>query len=300
MGLASGELGPTREILGHEGVGHVVRIGSGVSASTVGLGERVAIAWLRDWCEVCASCIIPGGETRCLAHLTSGPSWEGTFAEYAVIPSRYIIRIPQQLDVVADELVAPIVCGGVTAYKALKVSEALPGQWIAISGAGGGVGALGVQFARAMGLRVIALDAGTVKKTSCLENGADAYVDVLEEDVEAVVDSVTQGRGVQAAIVAAGSVAAYAQCLLILAQFGTLVCVGIPPPDQTFAVHPLQFIGKGIRVVGSAVGTRGDILEALEFVRRGVVEPRVELTTLDSLTEIARGFGKVGDVPIFV
>lgn len=101
----------------------------------------------------------------------SGLKRDGTFAKYAVVPSRYVIRIPEGS---ADQLVAPILCGGVTAYKAIKVSGATPGQWIVISGAGGGVGALGIQFAKAMGFRVIAVDVGDAKREDCLQLGAEA------------------------------------------------------------------------------------------------------------------------------
>ncbi|KAK5442691.1 hypothetical protein LTS15_010898 [Exophiala xenobiotica] len=109
--------------------------------SIIDIGSRVGIAWVRDICEKCFCCLALVGEARGLEMLCSGLKRDGTFAEYAIVPSRYVIRIPEG---VPDRFVAPILCGGVTAFKAIKVSETASGQWIAISGAGGGVGALGV------------------------------------------------------------------------------------------------------------------------------------------------------------
>ncbi len=286
--LASGHSGPTRDILGHEGVGRVVKLGSAVSPSFIDIGSRVGIAWVRDICEKCFCCLAPGGEARCLEMLCSGLKRDGTFAEYAVVPSRYVIRIPEG---VPDRFVAPILCGGVTAFKAIKVSEAVPGQWMAISGAGGGVGALGVQFARAMGYRVIAIDLGVSKREYCLELGAEAYFDAKEVDA-AAIQKLT-GDGAAAVLVMANSSRAYEAALEFVAPYGALVCVGIPPPDQQVRFHPILGISKNIRIIGSAVGTRKDIWDAIEFVKRGVVTPRVQMARLEDLSDIAQNFQKV-------
>lgn len=292
--LASGHAGPTRDILGHEGVGRIVKLGSAVSPSFVDVGARVGIAWVRDICERCFCCLAPDGEARCLEMLCSGLRRDGTFAEYAVVPSRYIIRIPEG---VPDHLVAPVLCGGVTAFKAIKVSETAPGQWIVISGAGGGVGALGVQYAKAMGYRVIAVDLGVAKREYCLELGAEAYFDAAKVQ-PADIQTLT-GEGAAAVLVMANSSKAYEAALDFVGPYGALVCVGIPPPDQTMRVHPIATISKNIRIIGSAVGTRKDIWDAIEFVARGVVNPRVQMASLDDLSDIAKNFQKVSQC-IFV
>ncbi|KAJ9634458.1 hypothetical protein H2204_006283 [Knufia peltigerae] len=295
ISLAAGHFGPTRDILGHEGVGRVVKLGSAVPPSFVSLGTRVGIAWVRDVCERCFCCLSPDGEARCLEMLCSGLRRDGTFAEYAVVPSRYVIRIPEG---VPDQLVAPVLCGGVTAFKAIKVSEAAPGRWIVISGAGGGVGALGVQFARAMGYRVAAVDLGVSKREYCLELGAEAYFDaatVRPSDIQALTG--TESGGAAAVLVMANSTKAYEAALEFVGPYGALVCVGIPPSDQTMKVHPIATISKNIRIIGSAVGTRKDIWDAIEFVARGVVKPRVQMATLDDLSDIAKNFQKVSYQP---
>ncbi|KAF2845419.1 alcohol dehydrogenase [Plenodomus tracheiphilus IPT5] len=291
LALASGEIGPTCDILGHEGVGHVVKIGTGVGPGEISLGDRVGIAWLRDICGKCSYCLHPGGETRCAEQLNSGRKIDGTFAEYAVVPARYIIRIPDSI-AVSDVRIAPILCAGVTAYKALKICGATSGQWVLVSGAGGGVGALAIQYAKAMGFRIIAIDAGEPKRQSCLDLGAEVYLDVLAvDDLAREVNALTKTQGVSAALAIAGSGKAYQAAFELLGPYGTLVCVGIPPPHERVSFHPLQFIDKGIRIIGTAVGTRSDILEALGFVERGSVNPSTISIALRDLPEVAKNFG---------
>jgi propanol-preferring alcohol dehydrogenase len=210
----------------------------------------------------------------------------GTFAEYTVVPHRYILKLPDGLE---DEQIAPILCGGVTSYKALKTCGAVPGQWIAISGAGGGVGALGISFAVAMGYQVIAIDAGSEKRDYCFQLGAHYYIDVkTERNINTTAKRLSGGKGVAAVLVTAGSGAAYQSALDLLGPFGTMVCIGIPPPSQKFSFHPLSFIDNGFRIIGSAVGTRGDILEAIDFVKRRAVVPAVKTARLEDLNKIAK------------
>lgn len=292
-GQAAGHLGLTRQVLGHEGVGRIEAVGSNVAAidATIQPGQRVGVAWNRDFCGRCAFCtnLAHDGETRCATKPHSGQHADGTFAQYTLVPARYLLRIPD--DDIPDELVAPILCGGVTAYKALKTCPDLyPGQWVAVSGGGGGVGAFVVAFGKAMGYRVIAVDAGPDKGAYALDEGAEHYVDITSPDVAAaggaaaaVKKYTTGGAGVAAAIVCAGAGAAYQSAVDMLAPFGTLMCVGIPPPHGVFSVHPLQFIASGFKIMGSAVGTRRDTLEALEFVKRGLVKPVVKWAALGAM-----------------
>jgi propanol-preferring alcohol dehydrogenase len=201
---------------------------------------------------------------------------------------------------VEDELVAPILCGGVTAYKAVKVGGAVPGQWVVVSGAGGGVGALGVQYAKAMGYRVVAVDLGVERKGYCLELGAEAYFDAKDADLVARVQGVTGGDGASAVLVMANSNKAYQAALEMVAPYGTLVCVGFPPPEQMVTFHPQLLVSKNVHIVGSAVGTRKDIWDAIGFVERGVVKPKVERAKLEDLSDIASSFGQVSLVLVNV
>lgn len=287
LSLAHGYLGPCNSILGHEGVGHIVAIGSDCASKTAVEGQRVGIGWIRDACGSCPVCISgAGGETRCITQVFSGRDIPGTLASYAVVPERYITPLP---DDVPSELLAPVMCAGVTAYKALKVSNSTPGSWIAVSGAAGGVGFLGLQYTKAMGYRTIAIDGGERRCRICLDAGADIYLDYEKEnDLRNALVRETGGSLCSAVIVCAGAASAYESALHCLDYFGTLVAVGIPPPTSKVSFHPLTLIDYGIKVVGSITGDRVDILEAAEFVRRGLVKPRVISIDLQELSQYSR------------
>jgi propanol-preferring alcohol dehydrogenase len=138
-----------------------------------------------------------------------------------------------------------------------------------------------------MGYRTVAIDAGEQKGDVSKANGADVYVDVLKtKDVPSAVASLTQGQGVSAALVTAGKASAYQDALNSVAPFGSLVCVGIPPPTEQVSFHPLLLIDKGIQVIGSMVGTREDMREAVEFVVSGKVVPEVQVVEFDQLISI--------------
>ncbi|ROW10952.1 hypothetical protein VMCG_00855 [Cytospora schulzeri] len=300
---AAGGMGPIKPVLGHEGVGRIEALGSHVAAldPTIEPGQRVGVAWTRDFCGSCAFCtnLTREGETRCATRRWSGAAVDGTFAQYTIVPARYLLRIPdERYGDVADEIIAPVLCGGVTAYKAIKSCDGLtPGQWIAVCGGGGGVGAFAVAFGKAMGYRVIATDSGAEKGSHALEVGAEHYVDVASPEVQDVgvgeeVKKLTGGLGVSAAIVCTGVPAAYQSAFDMLAPFGTLMCVGIPSPAGVFAIHPMLCIGLGYKIMGTAVGTRRDTLEALDFVKRGLVKPKVQWAELERLSELMNDVSK--------
>lgn len=291
--MAVGHMGPVGSVLGHEGVGRIAALGSNVEAldPTVQLGQRVGVAWTRDVCGACGFCadLANEGETRCEKALHSGKAYDGTFAQYTLVPLRYLARIPSDFDDIPDEEIAPILCSGVTAYKAIKSCHLTPGQWIVVSGAGGGVGSLAVAFAHAMGYRVIAVDTGEDREASCKAHGAEHFIDIAKTSPGAEVKRITGTIGAKAIVLAATSAVAYQQAFEMLGPFGTLMCVSILPEDAKIHFHPLWMIQKGWKIIGSSVGTRSDILEALEFVKRRVVVPKVqwaELTELEQLMDL--------------
>ncbi|KAJ5569519.1 uncharacterized protein N7459_008949 [Penicillium hispanicum] len=273
LALASGHLGPCNPILGHEGVGQIVAVGPMCSSRTAVLGQRVGVGWIRDACGSCRVCKSGAGQTRCMTQVFSGRDVPGTMAQFTVVPERYITTLP---DDVASELLAPIMCAGVTAYKAIKVAQAVPGSWLLISGAGGSVGGLALQYAKAMGYRAVAVDVGEERRKTCVDAGAEVYLDYEKEgDLRAATISETDGHLCSAAIVCAGSARAYEAALSCLDYYGTLVAVGIPPPTSKPTFHPLTLIDYGIKIVGSITGDREDISEASQFLRRGLVKPKV-------------------------
>lgn len=160
-------------ISGHEGAGVVVEVADDVK-DLWKVGDRAGIKYIASVCRKCEFCTNGLDEVCCPTGLKSGANVPGTFQEYCATDARYATKIP---DGVMDEEAGPIMCGGVSMYAALKVSNVSDGQWIVIQGAGGGCGHFGIQYAKAMGIRIIAVDGGSAKRQLCLDLGAEHYID---------------------------------------------------------------------------------------------------------------------------
>lgn len=158
---------------GHEAVGVVAALGKGV----VGFreGDAVGVPWLHDACGHCEYCET-GWETLCDHQHNTGYGVDGGYADYVLANADYVGRLPSNADFYA---MAPILCAGVTTYKGLKETEARPGEWVAISGVGG-LGHVAVQYAKAMGMLVVAIDVSADKLELARASGADAVVDATE------------------------------------------------------------------------------------------------------------------------
>ncbi|KAI9374356.1 alcohol dehydrogenase 2 [Aspergillus egyptiacus] len=280
------------QVGGHEGVGKVVKLGPGAETSGLKIGDRVGIKWLASACGQCAPCQ-DGADGLCFNQKVSGYYTPGTFQQYVLGPAHYVTPIPDGLT--SDEA-APLMCAGVTVYAALKRSKAQPGQWIVISGAGGGLGHLAVQIAsKGMGLRVIGVDHGS-KEQLVKESGAEHFVDITKfpmgDKFEAISSHVksltTKGLGAHAVIVCTASNIAYAQSLLFLRYNGTMVCVGVPEnePQAVGSAYPALFIGKHLNITGSAVGNRAEAIETMEFASRGVIKTHFRTEKMEALTDV--------------
>lgn len=198
--------------------------------------------------------------------------------------ARYATRLP---DGVRDEEAGPIMCGGVTSYVACKRSQVKPGQWIVIPGGGGGLGHLAIQYAKAMGMRVIAIDGGDEKRKLCMDLGAEYFIDYTKSnDVPAEVMEITK-YGAHGVIVTAATREGYATAPRLLRPRGTLVAVGIPSdPTIVAGASPILISTKMLNVVGTLVGTLKDVDEALDFTARGLVHPVLTHGTLRDLNDI--------------
>jgi len=206
----------------------------------------------------------------------------GTFQQYVVTDGRYCTRIPEG---VTDEEAGPIMCGGVTAYTACKRSAVRPGQWIVIFGAGGGLGHFGVQYAKAMGQRVIAIDGGDDKRKLCIDKlGAEIYIDFTQEkDIPAKVTEITK-YGAHGCIVFSAAAGPYATAPNVIRPGGTVVAVGLPTDTSVVAgAPPIQLALQRKNIVGSVTGTLKDVEEALDFTARGLIHP---ILTKGKLSEV--------------
>ncbi|KIW06191.1 uncharacterized protein PV09_02671 [Verruconis gallopava] len=273
----------TNGIAGHEGAGVVVRVHDSVK-DLWKVGDRAGIKWIASVCGECEFCTNGRDECSCPKQLNSGFSVAGTFAEYVPTDARYATRLPAG---VKDEEAGPIMCGGVTAYVACKRSKVRPGQWLAIPGAGGGLGHLAVQYAKAMGIRVIAIDGGDEKRDLCLRLGAEHFIDFTQvKDVPAEVVKLTT-YGAHGVIVTGATRQAYESAPHMLRVRGRMVCVGLPKDGSVVAgAPPMYMCLKSLEVVGSVVGTKKDVEEALDFTARGLVHPILTHGTLDDLNDL--------------
>ena len=262
-------------IPGHEGVGTVVALGEGVTNLTV--GQLVGNAWLFSACGDCQYCRT-GWETLCEQQQNAGYSVDGSFGQYMLVDARFAAVIPEGADLVE---VAPILCAGVTVYKGLKMTEARPGQWVVISGIGG-LGHIAVQYARAMGLRVAAVDIADDKLALAKKHGAELLVNAAHEDPIGLVQRVTGGA--HGVLVTAVHPSAFGQAIHMSRRGGTIVFNGLPAGD--FPASIFEIVLKGLTVRGSIVGTRQDLAEALEFYAKGQIHPTVSTRDLGEINAV--------------
>jgi propanol-preferring alcohol dehydrogenase len=271
---------------GHEGIGIVVELGAGVTA--VQKGERVGVPWLYSACGHCEYCL-QAWETVCANAEFGGYTRNGGFAEYILADPNYVAHIPVGL---APCEAAPIICAGVTTYKGIKEADVRPGQWIVISGVGG-LGHLAVQYAKAMGLRVCAVDIDERKLAHATQLGADAVVNAKSKDPIAAVIAATKG-GAHGVLITAPSLGAFKQGVAMTRKLGTCVLVGLPPGEFPMALFDV--VANCITVRGSFVGNRQDMAEALAFAAEGKVRADIELQPLSAINQVFERLER-GDVP---
>ncbi len=263
-------------IPGHEGVGFITAVGAGVK--TVKEGDRVGVPWLYSACGTCEFCL-SGWETLCKQQKNAGYSVNGSFAEYVLVDPNYVGHLPDNVDFTP---VAPILCAGVTVYKGLKETEARPGQWVVISGIGG-LGHLAVQYAKAMGLHVVAVDIAQDKLDLAKKLGAEIAVNALEPDAAEQTMKAT-GGGAHGVLVTAVSPKAFALAANLLRRKGTMALCGLPPGDFPLSIFDMVLNRKTLR--GSIVGTRVDLAECLNFAAEGKVKVTYETAKLEDVNTI--------------
>jgi propanol-preferring alcohol dehydrogenase len=261
---------------GHEVVGVVA--GLGPDMTDFKLGDAVGVAWLHDACMRCEYCET-GWETVCEHQHNTGYSCDGGFAEYVIAAAPFAARLPAGVNFAE---IAPILCAGVTTYKGLKETEARPGEWVAISGIGG-LGHVGIQYAKAMGLHVAALDIAPDKLALARTAGADIAVDARSPDAVADILKAT-GGGAHGVLVTAVSPPAFSQALRVVRRKGTVSLVGLPPGE--FPTPIFDVVLKRITVRGSIVGTRRDLDEAIAFAAEGKVRSEIRTAPLGDINAI--------------
>ncbi|WP_114940837.1 alcohol dehydrogenase AdhP [Mucilaginibacter endophyticus] len=262
-------------IPGHEAIGYVAALGANVT--NLKEGDIVGVPWLFSACGCCEYCFT-GWETLCESQKNGGYSVDGGYAEYVIADARYVARFPANINFLE---VAPVICAGVTVYKGIKETDTKPGDWIAISGIGG-LGHMAVQYAKAMGLHVAAIDVANDKLQLAQELGADIVVNALEEDPGDYIKKHT--GGMHGVLVTAVSPIAFNQALTALRRKGTVSLTGLPPGSFDLSIFNTVLNRYTIR--GSIVGTRIDMQEAIAFAIEGKVKATVRAEKLENINEV--------------
>ncbi|KAK4451297.1 alcohol dehydrogenase 1 [Podospora aff. communis PSN243] len=274
---------------GHEGAGFVVAKGSNVG-DTPAIGDAVGIKWLNSSCLECSFCI-RGDESLCPKATLSGYTVDGTFQQYAVADAKHVARLPRDVDMAS---VAPVLCAGLTVYKGLKESGARPGEQVVIVGAGGGLGSIAIQYAKAMGLHVIAVDGGDEKGEACKRLGAANYVDFLKSGD--VVEDVRKASGEErlgphAVLLLAPNEKPFLQATQYVRAHGTVVLIAMPAGAK-LSIPVFDTVVRMVTVKGSYVGSREDTAEAVDFFARGLIKAPVKVVGLSKLKDVFQEMGE--------
>lgn len=267
---------------GHEGAGVVVAKGDLVQDLEV--GDHAGIKWINGTCLACDFCQ-QSDEPLCPKALLSGYTVDGSFQQYAIAKGAHAAKIDKSISL---DGVAPILCAGITVYKGLKESGAKPGQTVAIVGAGGGLGSLAQQYAKAMGLHTIAIDTGEEKKKMCLEQlGSSAFVDFATSQnvVKDVQSATADGLGPHAVILVAVSEKPFQQAAEYVRPRGTVIAIGLPAGAYLKA-PVFESVIKMVTIKGSYVGNRKDTSEALDFYRRGLIKAPFKVVGMSELQHV--------------
>ncbi|GAA0504943.1 zinc-dependent alcohol dehydrogenase [Paractinoplanes deccanensis] len=259
---------------GHEGVGIVNHVGPGVTEHRV--GDRVAVPWLGRACGTCEYCVT-GWETLCESQVNTGYSVDGGHAEYLIADARFAVAVPEGVDPLEA---APLTCAGVTTYKAVKVGGVTPGDKVAIFGIGG-LGHLAQQYAQIFGGETIAVDVTEEKLTLAKELGAAHTVNAALVDP---VEAIEALGGADVAVVLAADPKVVEQAHACLRRGGRLILVSLPR-DNAMSLPIFQTVLKGIRVIGSIVGTRADLAEVFRLHAAGRTRVFYETRRLDEIND---------------
>lgn len=268
-------------ILGHEVVGSVVEKGPDVQ--DLQIGDRVGVPWIHWTCGECEFCR-EGNENLCRQQKITGVTVDGGYAEFVKAPASHALRIPDGL---SSSQAAPLFCAGVTVYRALKRARILPGQRLAVFGIGG-LGHLGVQFGKALGAEVIAIDISEEKLTLATTLGASATINATTNNV---VTELRSRGGAHVSLVTSAARASYDTAFYCVRPTGTLLVVGLPADPICFP--PILMAAGEIRIQASTVGTRQEVREVLAMAAAGNVRcevaPRPLAEANEALDQLRRG-----------
>jgi D-arabinose 1-dehydrogenase-like Zn-dependent alcohol dehydrogenase len=258
---------------GHEVVGRIEALGSGVSKWKI--GQRVGVGFFGGEDGVCEPCR-RGDMVQCQNPVTPGVTVDGGYAEVMIAEAHGIAAIPDELTSVEA---APLLCAGITTYNALRNAGLRGGELVAVQGIGG-LGHLGVQFARHLGFRTVAIGKGRDKEKLAKDLGAHVYIDSAVDDAAAVLQRM---GGARAILATTPSGNAMGPLVSGLAVRGKLIVVGVPGDPIQLNAFPLVFGGRSI--YGSLAGTAIDTEDVLAFSVLENIRPMIETLPLEQAAD---------------
>jgi alcohol dehydrogenase, propanol-preferring len=259
---------------GHEVIGTIEALGDGVSRWKV--GQRVGVGYLSGPCFHCQPCQ-RGDFVYCENQSVTGVASDGGYAEMMIAGEQGIVAIPEELK---SAEAAPLLCAGLTTCNALRNSPARPGDLVAIQGVGG-LGHLGIQFARGMGFRVVAIGRGADKDSLAMRLGANRYIDSATEDPAAALKKM---GGARVILATAPNNKAMGPLVGGLAPRGRLVIVGVGP-DGSIEVPGIELVFGGRSIEGALTGSPIDAADTLAFSVLENVRPMIETVPLEEAAQ---------------
>jgi D-arabinose 1-dehydrogenase-like Zn-dependent alcohol dehydrogenase len=258
---------------GHEISGRIDAVGPGVTQWKT--GQRVGVGWHGGHCFICENCR-RGDFILCVTGKITGISFDGGYAEYTIVPAEGVAAMP---DDISDDEAAPLLCAGITVFNAMRNSGTRAGELVAVQGLGG-LGLLGVQYARQMGFRTVAISRGSDKQPLAKKLGAHLYVDSGATDAAAELKKLGGARLILATAPDAKSISAIAGGL---ASNGELLVVGVPL--EPISVSVMQIVGLRQNIQGWPSGSAIDSEDTLRFSVLTGVRPMIESYPLEKAAE---------------
>ena len=258
---------------GHEVAGHIDAVGDNVRAWRQ--GQRVGVGWHGGHCFVCAQCR-RGDFAMCVNRKVTGIDFDGGYAEYMIAPVTALAAIP---DALPAEEAGPFMCAGVTVYNALRHSGARAGEVVAVHGIGG-LGHLGVQYARQMGFATVAINRGNDKEPLARKLGAHYYIDSIATDA---VTELQKLGGARVILATAPNAQAISVLVDGLSASGTLLVPAAPAEPLT--INVMSLISGRRSVAGWYSGTARDSQDTMEFSALTGVHPMIEKYPLHRVAE---------------
>ena len=258
---------------GHEIAGRIDAVGDNVVGWTN--GQRVGVGWHGGHCFVCAQCR-RGDFAMCVNRKVTGIDFDGGYAEYMIAPATSLAAIP---DEVPAEEAGPFMCAGVTVFNALRNSGARAGQLVAVQGIGG-LGHLGIQYARRMGFRTVAINRGKDKESLAHDLGAHHYIDASAQDSASELQKL---GGANVILATAPNAQAISALVDGLAPDGKLLVPAAP--HEPLSISMFSLIIRRSSVAGWYSGTAKDSQDTMEFSALSHVHPMIEKYPLDRVAE---------------